>query len=123
MLASTTTGMPPDTVMLKLPVLPEVTHCALTDARGTGVGSRIAKGTDHPLRLAESAHSASLEPTAVSAPTVPPKFTEPLVASMKLGMAFAPLCTSVGKAKFHHLKPRIGAPLMGSLPFLVELEM
>ena len=65
---------------------------------------------------------AVLTPQAFMAPKVPPKFTEPLVAETKSGMALAPVSVSVGKVKYHHLKPETARPLR-SAPLRVPLEM
>ena len=39
------------------------------------------------------------------------------------GPPAASLSTTVGNVKFHHLKPVIGLPEIGSLPFAVNGEM
>jgi hypothetical protein len=52
---------------------------------------------------------------------VPPKLTLPFVAETKSGIALEPVSASVGKVKFHHLKPSIWVPLE-STPFGVPLE-
>src|SRR5450432_2893752 len=95
---------------------------AVTTPRGTGVGSSTASRADHPDALAGSAQMAELTPQASSAPTVPPKFTAPLVAVTKSVIALAPLSASVGKVRSHHLKPVIALPL-ASLPLGVAVSM
>jgi hypothetical protein len=42
---------------------------------------------------------------------------------MGLEFVITLLSTIVGKAKYHHLKPVIAAPVFGSLPFGVESEI
>src|ERR1700674_1151830 len=118
-LTSTVAGIvPPSTVMAKeLPA-----NAVVTTPSGTGVGSSTASLSDQPPGFAMSPQVASLAPHAVSAPTVPPKFTPPLVAATNSGMELAPLVTSVGKVKSHHLKPMVGLPL-ASVPLAVALEM
>ena len=56
------------------------------------------------------------------APTGPPKFTAPLTAETKSGIALEPVSARVGKVKYHHLNPVIALPL-ASVPFDVVLEM
>src|SRR5689334_18760125 len=87
---------------------------------GNGVGVRITQGALQASALAGSFQVAKLAPTAGIGPTVPPKSTDPPTADVKAATAFAPLVTTVGYAKFHHLKPTIGLPAE-SLPFAVAL--
>src|SRR6266480_4614467 len=118
-LTSTVAGIvPPSTVMAKeLPA-----KALVTTPSGSGVGISTAFLSDQPPGFAASPQVAPLTPNAVSAPTVPPKFTPPLVAATNAGMALAPLVPSVGKVRSHHLKPMIGLPL-ASVPLAVALEM
>src|SRR4029077_365523 len=92
-LTSTVAGMvPPSTAMAKeLPA-----NAVVTAPSGTGVGIRTAFLMDQPVGFAASAQVAALAPHAVSAPTVPPKFTPPLVAATNAATALLPSVASVG---------------------------
>ena len=90
---------------------------------GTVVGISTVHGAAQAFARMGSFHVAKLSPQVGYAPAVPPKFTVPFVAVSKSGIAFAPLSTMVGKVKFHHLNPVIAAPVKGSEPFGVLLEM
>src|SRR5262249_10144368 len=121
-LAFTVTAFVPlGTLMPKLPELPFETQELATVPSGSGVGTSTVKSADHALGFAGSFHVVKLSPHGFTAPTVPPKLAEPLVAATKLGIALLPLLTRVGKAKFHHLKP-VMMPF-ASLPLGVLLEI
>src|ERR1700745_4143405 len=97
-------------------------NAVVTAPSGTGVGISTASRSDQPVVLAMSPQVASLTPQAVSAPTVPPKLTPPLVAMTNCETAVLPLLSCVGKVRFHHLKPGMALPL-ASLPLAVLLAI
>src|SRR5579863_3433322 len=120
-LTSTVAGIvPPSTLIAKVLLLLE--NGAVTVPSGSGVGMSTTSRTDQPLVLDGSAQIAALTPQAVSEPTLPPKFTPPSVAARKALIAPVPLVSSVGKVKFHHLKPIMGLPV-ASVPLGVLAEM
>src|SRR3981081_674316 len=92
-LTSTVAGIvPPATVMVNA----LLTIPVATVPSGTGAGSRMVHGTDPPAVLGGSPHRAADWPEVFTEPTVPPKFTPPLVAATKSETALAPVSASVG---------------------------
>src|SRR6266853_4358934 len=109
--------VPPSTdIVNELPA-----NAVVTAPSGTGVGTSTAFLSDQPVGFAASPQVAALAPQALSAPTVPPKSTPPLVAVTNAATAPLPSVASVGKVKSHHRNPMTELPLGSVLAVAPEM--
>ena len=84
--------LPPGTVIMKA----LLAYAAETKPNGSSEGVSTVSAADQVLGAAGSFHTAKLAPREGTAPTVPPKFTLPLVADTNALMPELPEFNSVG---------------------------